>query len=150
MTVDLQNFLYLAHDLFKKHEWTLIFNSSADLVLKKEFPTSIVRSVHQLFFIDANHLEEKDIIEIIQQIHNSPTGQPPLLSMVNQLIFVFENASDHIISWLEKNGKEQKISTSISTISWIVDLNHKKLYTHQGPPFVNKGKEEISHIIQQL
>lgn len=150
MTVDLQRFLSFARDLFIKDGWTSSIIPTVDLVLKKEFQTSIVLTVHQLFFIDADQLKKEEIFQIIDQIHNDSTGQPPLVSRVNQIIFVFENASESIVSLLQENGKEQKVSTAVSTVCWSVDLNHKKLFIHKGRPFIYKGKKEINHILLQF
>lgn len=146
----LEEFLTRAKTSLKKHGWTDTSYPNSDMVLKKEIQTSIVRTFHSLFFINASHLKKEDFTKIITDIHQHAVSQPPLVPVVNTIIFIFDCPLPFDVSNFLSNGKKQEITTSISTICWIVDLQNKTLFTHPGPPFVKKGKKEIETILQQL
>lgn len=148
MKSNLNRFLDLARTSFKQNGWRSIPFQDVDLAFEKKFQTSIVQTVHRIFIINMDQMEKKQILQKIEEIHQQSRSQPPLFPVVNQLIFLLNQSFD--ISWLMSKAKKQDISTSVSTVSWWVDLTSKKLYIHTGRPLVKKGKKEIKSIIEQL
>jgi len=150
MSIDTKQFIHHASIYFENHGWKTTSHPSFDLAVKKEFQTSIVRTIHSLFFIHTSHMKKEECLKIIEDIHQHNGSQPPLVSAVNIIIFVFDDTPPFDISWLLSNGKKQEIPTARATVSWVVDLPNKKLYTHPGPPFGTKGKKELETILQHL
>ncbi|RLF57499.1 MAG: hypothetical protein DRN27_07650 [Thermoplasmata archaeon] len=129
--------------------WNIVLISNVDLAFTKQNHKTIVTTKQNMFFINAEEMYHKDIKEIVKQIHHGIKTQPPLFPATNQIIFFYQKSPIEA-EWILSNGKKQDIVKSNYTVSWVLDLNNKKLYAHKGLPLIKSGKKEIESVLQQL
>jgi len=142
-------FLKMIKETLLEIGWDIILISNVNLAFTKQYQKTIVTTKQNMFFINAEEMYHKDIQEIVKHIHHGIKTQPPLFPATNQIIFFYQK-SPMEAEWILSNGKKQDIAKSNYTVSWVIDLNKKKLYVHKGPPLIKSGKKVIESVLQQL
>jgi len=142
-------FLKMIKETLLEIDWEVLLISNVDLSFKKNDQKTIVSTKQNMFFINAEEMDHIGIQEIVKQIHHGIKTQPPLFPATNQIIFFYQK-SPMDDEWILSNGKKQDIAKSNYTVSWVIDLNKKKLYAHKGLPLIKSGKKEIESVLQQL
>ncbi len=120
------------YELFRNEEF-----AEFHFIGLKETPLT----VDLVALIKADGLTEKQIVELrdrvfnITQIISYDFGIKPNSRMPNGLLcFVFENeCPSYLIDFIKKQTKISHSKRSAVLVTWVIDVKHKQIYTHNNP-----------------
>lgn len=120
-----------------KQVYELCPNEEFNFIGFKETPVE----VSLVGFAQADGLTEKQIVDLhekffnITQIVSYDFGLEPGARMPNSLLcFVFEDeCPSYLVDFIKKQTKISHRERSAVLVSWIIDIKHKQIYTHNNP-----------------